>query len=360
MPGKRDERAVGRQAGRQQGWRDRDIQKGVRQEQRTGQGQSGRIARWIRSIRSLAGVLTIGALTSVAHAQRADMQGAPGAQQRAAQTAPSVALFYGMHPPVEQLSAFDVAVVDPDAQFDPSEHTGSHTAWFAYVSVGEVNPHRAYFADVPKAWMPSVNKDWASHVVDQTAAGWPKFFVDRVVTPLWRQGYRGFFLDTLDSYQLIAHGDAQRAAQQAGLVKAIRALKRRYPKAQLIFNRGFEVLPQLHDQVYMVAFESSYSGWNAGKQVYTQVPQADRDWLLGQARTVRDQYKLPVLSIDYCAPDDTVCQRSTVERIGGDGLIPYVTDGGLSTVGVGAAVLTQPETDGASDAAVVSLPQTGE
>lgn len=308
-----------------------------------GRGQHGSIGKWVRS---LAGMLTIGALSSVAQAQNADLSGAVGAQP----TSPSVALFYGMHPPIDQLSAFDIVVVDPDAKFDPSEHTDAHTAWFAYVSVGEVNPHRAYFGDVPKKWMPSINKDWESHVVDQTAAGWPKFFVDRIVTPLWRQGYRGFFLDTLDSYQLISHTDAQREAQQAGLVKVIRALKSRYPNAQLIFNRGFEVLPQLHDQAYMVAFESSYSGWNAGKQVYTQVPQADRDWLFGQARTIRDRYKLPVLSIDYCAPDDTTCQRSTVERIVGDGLIPYVTDGNLSTVGVGAAVLQQPAGDAASDA----------
>lgn len=328
----------------------------------------GRLVRWMRS---LAGVLTLGALTSVAHGQTA--LNARGAVQKT----PSVALFYGMHPPVDQLAKFDIVVVDPDAQFDPKPqaHTAgqmrtrahapshaspltqtqtqaqpplqvvarppahSHTAWFAYVSVGEVNPNRAYFADVPKAWMPSINKDWESHVVDQTSEGWPDFFVDRVIAPLWQKGYRGFFLDTLDSYQLISHTDAQRAAQQAGLLGVIRDIKRRYPKAQLIFNRGFELLPQLHDQVYMVAFESLYSGWNAGKQVYRQVPQADRDWLLGQARTVRDQYKLPVLSIDYCAPDDAQCQRSTVEQIVGDGLIPYVTDGGLSTVGVGASLL---------------------
>lgn len=305
--------------------------------------REGRLVRWIRSF---AGVLTIGALTS----------GASGTSVAHAQTPPSVALFYGMHPPVEKLSAFDIAVVDPDAQFDPlaqvtaqqavsqshpQDHPQAHTAWFAYVSVGEVNPHRAYFAEVPKAWMPSINKDWESHVVDQTSAAWPKFFVDRVITPLWRKGYRGFFLDTLDSYQLISHTDAQRAAQQAGLIKVIRGIKSRYPKAQLIFNRGFEVLPQLHDQAYMVAFESLYSGWNAGKQIYTQVPQADRDWLLGQARIAHDQYKLPVLAIDYCAPNDTACQHATVARIVGDGLVPYVTDGGLQTVGVGAGVLAQ-------------------
>lgn len=283
----------------------------------------------------------LGALSSTGHAQSIMPH------------APSIALFYGMQPPVEQLSAFDVAVVDPDANFDPQAYRQSPTAWFAYVSLGEVNPHRAYFKAVPKAWMPSVNEAWASHVVDQTAPGWPAFVVERVITPLWRKGYRGFFLDTLDSYQLIAHTDAARAAQQAGLIKVIRAIKARYPSAQLIFNRGFEVLPQVHDLAYVVAFESLYRGWNASKQAYVEVSQADRDWLMGQAKTVEEQYRLPVLAIDYCDPADDACKRETVAKITADGLIPYITDGALATVGMGAASV-----NGTQSLSSPSLPET--
>jgi hypothetical protein len=205
------------------------------------------------------------------------------------------------------------------------------------VSVGEVNPHRSYYSAMPRAWMPGVNEAWASHVVDQTAAQWPAFFVDKVIAPLWKKGYRGFFLDTLDSYQLIAKTDTARAAQEAGLIRVIRAIKTRYPGAKLIFNRGFEVLPQVHDLAYMVAFESLYRGWDAGKQRYTEVPQAGRDWLLMQAAIIRDTYRLPVLAIDYCDPADPTCGPATAARITEAGIVPYVTDGGLATVGVGPA-----------------------
>ncbi|WP_408527937.1 endo alpha-1,4 polygalactosaminidase [Paraburkholderia fungorum] len=281
----------------------------------------------LRFFSRLARVVAVGALASVAHAQ-----GVAGAA-----TGPSVALFYGANPPVEQLSAFDVVVIEPDAHFDPGAHANTHSAWFAYVSVGEVNAHRAYFKAMPRAWLSGVNAAWASKVVDQTAAGWPAFFVDKVITPLWNKGYRGFFLDTLDSYQFIAKTDAARAAQEAGLVNVIRAIKQRYPEARLIFNRGFEVLPQVHDLAYMVAFESLYRGWDAGKQRYTEVPQADRDWLMMQATTIRDTYRLPVLAIDYCDPADHACGPATAARISETGLVPYVTDGGLATVGVGPA-----------------------
>jgi len=284
----------------------------------------------LRRVSRLTRLAALGALASVAHAQGA-------ADEAHAPAGPSVALYYGANPPVEELAPFDVVVVEPDARFDPRAHANAHPAWFAYVSVGEVNPHRAYYSAMPKAWLPGVNETWASHVVDQTAAEWPAFFVDKVIAPLWKKGYRGFFLDTLDSYHLIAKTDAARAAQEAGLVRVIRAIKARYPRAKLIFNRGFEVLPQVHGLAYMVAFESLYRGWDAGKQRYTEVPQADRDWLLAQAAIIRDQYRLPVLAIDYCAPADESCATDTAARIAQTGIVPYVTDGGLATVGVSTA-----------------------
>ncbi|WDD92532.1 bifunctional glycoside hydrolase 114/ polysaccharide deacetylase family protein [Burkholderia sp. FERM BP-3421] len=250
---------------------------------------------------------------------------------------PSFALYYGAQPPVELLSAYDVAVVEPDSGFDPRAHVLPHTTWFAYASVGEVQPSRAYYADLPKSWLLGSNEAWASRVVDQSRPEWPAFFVEHVIRPLWDKGYRGFFLDTLDAWQLAAHTDDARARQQAGLVAVIRAIHARYPEAKLIFNRGFEILPAVHGLVYAVAFESLYRGWNQARQRYTAVPEADRAWLLAQARTIRTQYNVPVVSIDYCPPADRTCASDAITRIHADGLVPFVTDGALATMGRGAS-----------------------
>ncbi|KIG03028.1 bifunctional glycoside hydrolase 114/ polysaccharide deacetylase family protein [Caballeronia concitans] len=257
---------------------------------------------------------------------------------------PSIALFYGAPVPVGQLSAFDAVVLEPDSGFTPSTHAADSppSKWFAYVSVGEVTPARAYYKDMPPSWLKGSNAAWASRIVDQSAPGWPQFFVDHVIAPLWARGFRGFFLDTLDSYQSIAHTDDERARQQAGVIAVIRAIKARYPEARLIFNRGFELMPQVHDLAYAVAFESLYHGWDQTKKRYVAVPEADRQWLLAQARTLREQYRLPVLSIDYCAPADRACARDAVAKISAQGLIPYVTDGALQTVGTGPARATLP------------------
>jgi len=245
---------------------------------------------------------------------------------------PSIALYYGEQPPVGILSTYDIAVVEPDSGFSPRDHMAPCPRWFAYASVGEVTPQRAYYADLPQRWLLGSNSAWASHVVDQSEPDWPAFFVRHVIDPLWARGYRGFFLDTLDSYQLVAKTEWERTRQREGLIRVIRAIKARHRDAYLILNRGFELLPELHGEVGAVAFESLFSGWDQTNARYVEVPQADRDWLLAQAREVRDRYGLPVISIDYCAPDDDACARSTAEGIAALGIVPYVTDGALQTV----------------------------
>ncbi|MDR5740486.1 bifunctional glycoside hydrolase 114/ polysaccharide deacetylase family protein [Caballeronia sp. LZ016] len=272
---------------------------------------------------------------------------------------PSIALFYGSPVPVGQLSSFDAVVVEPDSGFSPSTHAASsaQSRWLAYVSVGEVTPARAYYKDMPPAWLKGSNAAWASRIVDQTAPGWPQFFVDRVIAPLWARGYRGFFLDTLDSYQAIARNDEERAQQEAGVVAVIRAIKARYPDARLIFNRGFELMPRVHDLAYAVAFESLYRGWDQANRRYVAVPEADRQWLLAQARTLRERYALPVLSIDYCPPSDRECARDAIDKIRQQGLIPYVTDGALQTVGSG--IPSRPDASASRTILVVQDVQPG-
>ncbi|BEV71947.1 bifunctional glycoside hydrolase 114/ polysaccharide deacetylase family protein [Paludibacterium sp. THUN1379] len=250
---------------------------------------------------------------------------------------PSYAFYYGPAPlPLEALTAFDHVVVEPDSGFNPRQVRTPHTDWLAYTSVGEVTRQRDYFARMPKSWLKGGNHAWDSLVIDQSAAGWPAFFVEQVITPLWQRGYRGFFLDTLDAFQLIAKNDRERQLQIDGLVRVIRAVKQRYPEARLVFNRGFEILPQVHQLADAVAFESLYKGWDQGAKRFTDVPQADRDWLMAQVKPLREQYHLPVIAIDYCPDQDAACARDTVARIQSQGLIPYVTDPGLQRVGIGA------------------------
>lgn len=247
----------------------------------------------------------------------------------------AVAFFYGAQPPWEILQPFDLVVVDPDHVTDPRQPGLTHTRLAAYVSVGEVHPDRSYASQLPSAWLIGGNPAWGSRIIDQSAPEWPAFFTEKVIAPLWEAGYRDFFFDTLDSYQLVAQTDADRQRQEAGLVALIRGVKARFPAARLILNRGFEILPEVHDIVFAVAAESLFAGYDATVRQFRPVTESDRAWLLAQLQRVQREYKLPVIVIDYLPAAEREKARQTAQKIASLGFIPWVTTPALDTVGIG-------------------------
>lgn len=247
----------------------------------------------------------------------------------------SVAFYYADKPPLDELQAFDVVVVEPDAVgVLPQSYKSSHSELFAYVSVGEADPERDFYARIRPEWLIGDNPAWKSKLVDLANPDWRKFFLDQVVEPLWKAGYRGFFLDTLDSYQLV--GDKRRyPALESGLVQIIRSIKQRHPEARLILNRGFEVLDRVQDVAFALAAESLFQNFDPVTGVYGEVNESDRRWLLGKLAQAREA-GLPVIVIDYVAPENRGLTRRTAEKIKALGFIPWVTDKDLSTLGVGA------------------------
>jgi hypothetical protein len=252
------------------------------------------------------------------------------------EASPAVAFFYGKQPPMSELQAFDLVVVDPDHVPDPIAANLPHTRLVAYVALGEVQPARSYAKLIPADWIVGENKDWGSQVIDQARPGWPQFFAERVVAPLWNAGYRTFFLDTLDSYQLIAKTDETRSRQEAGMVAVVKGLAVRFPGIKLMFNRGFEILPATHMLVERVVVESLFQGFDAAKRTFNEVQPKDRDWLLAQIQRVKTAYGLPVVVIDYVPSAQRELARATAQRIVALGLTPWVATPDLATLGVGS------------------------
>lgn len=260
----------------------------------------------------------------------------PGLARPTAASLPAVAFFYGSELPWTELAAFDWVVVEPELAGPPPTDTAARTEVFAYISVGEVHPTRSWFAAVPDSWRAGTNPDWGSTVIDQAAEAWPAFYVERVVRPLWAAGYRGFFLDTLDSWRLVADSDTAAASQRAGLVRVIRAIRSAFPDARLFLNRGFEILPEIHAAVVGVAAESLYRGWDPREKRFRAVDPAERTALLAALEAVRRDYGLPIVAIDYLPPEDRALARTTAARISDHGFIPWISTPAMDMLGVGA------------------------
>jgi hypothetical protein len=258
---------------------------------------------------------------------------APLAAARAAGL-PSVAFFYGRHPPAGVLRDFDWVVVQPDALASPTMLAGPHTTVFAYVSLGEVAIDSAAARALPAHCRLGENLPWRSWIIDQASPACRSFYLEHVFAPLLAAGYDNFFLDTLDSYRLALGTPAQRAAYRRGLIGLIRDAHRRDPRGQFILNRGFELLDGLEDQgVIAVAAESLYGGWNQQAQRYAAVAPDDTRQLLQRLEGVR-KMGLTAIAIDYLPPAERTQADRLAQRIESHGIVPYVGDAALDIVGV--------------------------
>ncbi|NKF20913.1 bifunctional glycoside hydrolase 114/ polysaccharide deacetylase family protein [Solimonas marina] len=256
---------------------------------------------------------------------------------RALERAPSTAFYYGSTPPTALLSQFDQVVVEP-AHIDAAQRaalTASGATLFAYLSVGEIDRHDQAAMQLAPQVARGRNAAWDSSVVDLTSPIWRQFIVDRA-DRLWQQGFHALFLDTLDSYQLIAHDPAARQQQQAALIDIIRAIHAAHPDIKLMLNRGFEIVPAVRALICGVAAESLFSEWAPTRKRYQPVADDDRKALLEQLRHIRDDDHLPVVVIDYVAPKDRDRARALARRIDALGFTPWVSNGDLDGMGVGA------------------------
>ncbi len=248
-----------------------------------------------------------------------------------ASAAPSVAFFYGNKAPLPQLCFYDWIVIDPYSNFAPND-CQPKTQAFAYVSVGEVDSYVPYAKDIRPTWVIGRNQAWNnSRILDQSNPEWQSFFIQHIIDPLWKQGYRGFFLDTLDSYFLAVHDSKAEQQQIAALVTEIQSIKQRYPTAKIILNRGFQFLDRVAPQIDAVVIESLYHGWFQEKSSYASTPLAEQRHLLTEIEHIR-RLKKPVIIIDYLPPSRRDKAAELAAQIAQQGLIPWISDKSLQEI----------------------------
>ena len=247
---------------------------------------------------------------------------------------PSVAFFYGEHAPLAELRDFDWVIVQPDALATPSALAGTDTTVFAYVSLGELAMNSAAAHAMPAQCRLGKNRPWKSWIVDQARPACRAFYLAHVFKPLWANGYRNFFFDTLDSYRLALKTARERDAYRAGLIALIEAVHRHDRRGHFIFNRGFKLLDPLKGRgVMAVAAESLYRGWDQPTHRYVAVEPTDTRALLDRLEHVREM-GLTAIAIDYLPSAAREHAESLARRIEGHGIVPYVSNAALDVIGV--------------------------
>lgn len=245
----------------------------------------------------------------------------------------SALVYYGEDISYSNAGIHDYIIVEPE---NVSSYTHGFTTYkkkiYAYVSIGEAEPYRSYFKDVKPEWKIAENKAWGSVVMDISDDEYHAFLYKKVIQPLVDKGYENFFFDTLDSYQIAAQTQAERAKYEQGLIRFIKKFKTIYPHNKLIVNRGFEVMDEIHASLDAVLFESLFYGLATQELVYSEVKEEDREWLLSQLKKVKS-YGLDTICLDYIDLEETQKIKQTLKKIEALGFIPYISNKELTRYG---------------------------
>jgi len=251
----------------------------------------------------------------------------------------TTAFYYGLPIPLDLLSRYEQVVVEPE-NIETTEHLDflhkKGIKVYAYISIGEINRTRSWYSEIPKEWLVESHDAWGSDIVDLTEQGWHDYLINNYLASLWEKGYRGFFFDTLDSYQRAFIAPEQRLQQEKALAQLIKKIHQKFPDVNLMLNRGFEILPEVGSYVHALTAESLFQSWDQNKQIYQQVIESDRAWLLERLNEARKKYGMQIIVIDYVDPKEKKLARDVAHKIHRLGFTPWVTTPQLNTLGVSA------------------------
>lgn len=227
---------------------------------------------------------------------------------------------------IDDLAAYDLAILEPDGH-TAEEIAALHekgTLAVAYLSVGQVEPYRAWYGDgrVDHTWLLNEDKNWDSYFVDANQQGWRDLTVELAGDYL-AQGYDGLFLDVVDAAEVYPE-------TAPGMVALIQGLREAYPEAIIVQNRGFAVIDETAPLVDALMFEGLSTSYDFDKKDYLRledtdyVPEVEEE--IAQLLTIREtQPDLVVLSLDYAAEGNTETAQDAVRIALSYGFIPSVS-----------------------------------
>ncbi len=237
--------------------------------------------------------------------------------REAIKTISNYIVYYG-HGRADELAKFDLAIVQPETLTtdELAELHEQGTLVIAYLSIGEAEPYRAWFSDgrMEKAWLLGKNEDWDSYYVDTRQQGWQDLMVTLMGEYL-EKGFDGVFLDTVDTVDLFPETETD-------MIALIKGLRKAYPDALLVQNRGFTVAEQTADAIDALMFEDLVTGYDFDTQTYTRINDTET------ARQMADfsqRTGVVILALDYAAPDDRTTAAEAVEAAREYGFIPAVS-----------------------------------
>jgi len=225
----------------------------------------------------------------------------------------SIGFYYKLDVPLA-FNRYDLVVV-------PSNVPYVRRNFVAYISLGES------LSSKTKKWVLGRNKNWGSNIIDIRNKDYQNYLINKLKR---LRNFRGFFFDTIDSYQLVLPKKEWKSYEKAE-IEFIKRVKRLFPSKKIILNRGFEIIKDVKNDVFAMVAEGMFEGFNGRK--FIKISPSDRRWLINKLRYVK-RLGIKVVVIDYFDGKDIKKAKGIARKIGALGFIPYVTTPDLDIVGI--------------------------
>ena len=141
-------------------------------------------------------------------------------------------VYYAAELPPTAFYGFDLVVFESDKHPPLEPLVDRRKKVLGYLSLGEVNESRPYFAEVKgEGLLLMENENWkGSYFVDVRDMRWTRRVIDELVPAILRRGFQGIFIDTLDNPGHLERTDAKAYAgmTEAG-ARLVRTLRRNFP-----------------------------------------------------------------------------------------------------------------------------------
>lgn len=239
--------------------------------------------------------------------------------------------YYGQDRDVLALSDYDLLILEADALGPVTKEAKGDRMCLAYMSIGEISQSRWFWPLVRnKPWLLEENPDWPdARRIDPRSPEWSDLLVNTIAPALLTAGYDGFLLDNADIGEYLESKDpATYAGAREAVANIIRRLRRSFPEAVLIANGALETAADTADCLDAVVCESTVSRWRTngdGSVFYEQISPQDRAWLRPRLLRLRGA-GLPVLALEYVAPDDAATRQRVREAVKNAGDHPYMAE----------------------------------
>lgn len=249
---------------------------------------------------------------------------------------PRWVVYYSDQAHVEEFRDYGLVVLDSDRHPPLAPLTADGKTLLGYISLGEIEHQRAEFQAVKaEGILAGENPRWpGAYYVDLRDERWRRRVIERIIPRILASGFRGIFLDTLDSAVELERRDPDRyRGMTSAAVRLVKALRLTFPSITIMMNRGYGLLPEVAPFINILLGESVYTTYDSDRGVYRLLPADEYRAQVGLLKDAKKSNpKLRICSLDYWDPTDLEGIRRIYRQQRANGFEPYVATIGLDRI----------------------------